>query len=146
MQKKLIESISEGDSMEFINSLMDYIDANIDMGMNGSEPVKVKMPMLNEKNSVAIRLTPSTPTDYIAGFTYEVGFQVLTKNNDQIKAITVLTNIFNALHGKPKVIVGEKFSCITLQCETLPNYVETTDDGFYIYTAIFNAEIDILGG
>lgn len=128
--------------MEFLNDLMDYIDNNIDMG----EGITIKMPLLDEKDSVAIRLLPSEPIDYIVGSTFNKSFQILTKYTNQLKAIQVLEDITTAIHRKTNVINGDSYKVISMECSTLPNWVETTDDGYYIYTALFNAELEYLGG
>lgn len=128
--------------MKFLDAVMDYMDSNIDLGQNGVNNVKVIMPHLGDGNSVAIRLTPSAPTDYIAGFIYEVGFQVLVKNDDQIEAINIATDIFMELHHRKSQLKGDDFRCISITCTTLPNWVETTEDGEYVYTALFRAEIE----
>lgn len=128
--------------MEFLDRIMDYLDNQIDLGRNGTKDVFVTMPHLGDGNSVALRLTPSAPTDYIAGFIYEVGFQVLVKNSNQIKAIDIATDIFMELHNGKSKITGDSFRCISITCTTAPNWVETTEDGYYIYTALFKAEIE----
>ena len=128
--------------MNFLDAVMDYMDNQIDLGKNETQDVFATMPHLGEENSVAVRLIPSAPIDYIAGFIYEVGFQVLVKNKNQIKAITVATDIFTDLHHGQAQIAGEGFRCISVACTTLPNWVETTEDGYHIYTALFKAEIE----
>lgn len=124
--------------MEFLDDLMDYIDNNIDMG----EGITIKMPLLDENDSVAIRLLPSELNDYIVGSTFNKSFQLLTKYKDQRKAIQVLEDITAAFHGKANIIHGDSYEVVSMECTTSTNWVETTDEGFYIYTALFNAEIE----
>ena len=129
--------------MEFLDAVMDYFDAHIDMGSNQKKAVKVQSPSLGSGNSVAIRSTPSAPIDYIQNYNKESNFQVLVKQKDQLQAQQILDEIVDRLHMKNNAIQGQGFRCILLRCYTLPNWVETTEDGYYIYTALFNAEIEI---
>lgn len=107
----------------------------------------VKSPSLvTGKNSIAVRTTATAPTEYMAGFTYPVGIQVLTQFADKNEPISLNAcyAIVDALNGKQGVLPTNKYKCISARCTTLPRYVETDSQGRHVYTALFTFEIEIL--
>lgn len=98
------------------------------------------------QNSIAARTTPTAPTEYIAGFTYPIGVQVLTQFSDK-QAPTSLNAcyaIVDALNSKESVLPITTYKCISARCTTLPQYVETDSQGRHVYTALLTFEIEII--
>lgn len=108
---------------------------------------EIKSPSLVAgQNSVAVRTTPTAPTEYIAGFNYPIGIQVLTQFADS-KVPTSLNAcyaIVDALNGEEDVLPIATYKCISARCTTLPQYVETDNQGRHVYTALFVFEIEII--
>lgn len=119
---------------------MDYLETNV--GLNAP----IVNGLLGKGSSVAIRLTPgSINTRFIQGFNANVNFQILVQDKNHIKTVKVVEDIFRALEGLSKndlVSSDNSFKLVSLKCTTLPNFVEKTEKGLFVYTALFSAEIE----
>lgn len=107
----------------------------------------IKSPSLvTGQNSIAVRTTATAPTEYMAGFTYPVGIQVLTQFTDKNTptSLNACYAIVGALNGKQEFLPTNKYKCISVHCTTLPRYVETDSQGRHVYTALFTFEIEVL--
>ena len=126
--------------MDLLDRVMEYLEANVSLN------APIVPGLLGEGSSIAIRLTPgSINTRFITGFNADVGFQILVQDKNHLKCVKVTEDIFRALDGlsrKDLVSQDDSFKLVHLTCSTLPNFVEKTNQGLYIYTAIFNAEIE----
>jgi Bacteriophage minor capsid protein len=99
---------------------------------------------------VAIRETPSSVANRYLNTdkTINFQFQILVKNPSIIKAREIINDIFNKLDGLPQSVITSadgSFFMSKCECTTLPNWVEMNEKNEHIYTAIFNAELE-LGG
>lgn len=126
--------------MDLLDRVMDYLEVNVTLN------APIVPGSLGNGSSVAIRLTPgSVNTRFIAGFNADVGFQILVQDSKHLKCVGVTEDIFRALEGLSKddlVSHDDSFRLVSLKCTTLPNFVEQTETGLYVYTALFNAEIE----
>ena len=125
--------------MNLLNAVSDYLETNVQLN------ARIVGPLLERGSSVAIRLTPSSENvRYIEGFNYNVGFQILVQDSSNVKAMLVMEDIFRALHGinKEHLASDGSFTLIDLRCTTRPNFVEKDSSGVFVYTALFQAEIE----
>lgn len=128
--------------MDFLDRLMDFIEEHVVLN------AALKSGRLDEEvSAISIIPTPSAIDGRYMdkGKTYEYSFQVLVKDPDQEKVRKVLYEITSLLDGlSNSAIKSEDGSYIFVKCEAyvLPHYVETTDHGNYIYTAMFTAELE----
>lgn len=125
----------------FIDSVIAYVNSPVVV----HDPIKVGVLDIDEEG-VAIRLIPGPAGErHFEGHTDVVHFQVYTKNRNQLEAIDKITTITNKLtyvnRGRIATI-GGAFTILTCDVYTSPNFVEKTDNNEYIYTALFQAEIE----
>ncbi|XQY90643.1 minor capsid protein [Metabacillus sp. HB246100] len=128
--------------MDIIEQISRFIANNVELNAKITSPILAKDP-----SSIAIRETPSSVANrYLStDKTLAFQFQILVKDSSVITVRKVLNSIFevlDGLNGKPIISGDESFIFSSCECTTLPNYVETTDHGEVIYTAIFNALIE----
>lgn len=91
-------------------------------------------------SSVALRTTPTAPGErYLTGSNEAINFQVLVKDKAQDKVMQTFDTIVSLLDGK--VIPGAS-RLISCHLYTTPNFVQKTDTNEFIYTALFQAEIE----
>ena len=126
-------------------AFLDSIIAHLNAPTVIHEPIKVGMLDIDEEG-IAIRLIPSSPGErYVDGRSDMLQFQVYTKFQDQLEAISKMTEITNKLtyvnRGAIDTVGGD-FTILTCDVYTSPNFVEKTDNMEYIYTALFQSEIE----
>lgn len=126
--------------MDFLDRVIDYIEANVSL----YAPMRVGI--LSDDDSIAIRPTPSTPPEgYLIGDrARNFPFQVLTQHSQANISYQTLEAITEALDGlRNEAITSSDGSFVFVKCEvyTGPNFVEVTSRGKHIYTAIFQAEL-----
>ena|SRR5690554_3991436 len=128
--------------MDFLIRAKEFIESNLDLYSN------VALGLLLDGDSIAIRPTPSTPPlrylEKSKVTTYQ--FQILTKHQVGYTAYQELEKINDLLDGLENgAITSSDSSFILNKCEvyTSPNFVEKTEGGEQIYTAIYQAELYI---
>ena len=123
--------------MNFLDKLVDHIESSLTM----YSPIRVGM--LGTGNSIAIRPTPgSMPSGYLNGGRLRpFSFQVLTQHSDPQTAYYTLEEIADLLDATDASISGEGYVMVRCELYTAPNFVEVTDQGLHIYTALFEAEL-----
>ncbi|MBO1515604.1 minor capsid protein [Metabacillus bambusae] len=131
--------------MDIVAQITTYLKNNANL--NG---LPVVSPLLGSGNSIAIRETPSSvESRYLnADKTINFQFQILVKHDGAMQVRNIINDIFNILDGLSQGVITSangSFFMSSCECTTLPNFVEQTDQDFYVYTAIFNAELE-LGG
>ncbi|WP_161491008.1 minor capsid protein [Anoxybacillus sp. UARK-01] len=128
--------------MDFLARVKDYLAANIELNAPITTPI-----LSVDSSSIAIRQTPSSINSrYVEGKITNFSFQVLVKDTSHVKAYNTIQAVFKALDGLPKGSITSydgSFSFIKCECTTLPNFVEKTDKNEYIYTAIFQSELEV---
>jgi hypothetical protein len=128
--------------LDFLARVKDYLAANVELNAPITTPI-----LSADSSSIAIRQTPSSMNSrYVEGKISNFSFQVLVKDTSHVKAYNTIQAIFMALDGLPKgsiVSNDGSFSFVKCECTTFPNFVEKNDKNEYIYTAIFNAELEI---
>ncbi|MFB4164804.1 minor capsid protein [Alteribacillus sp. JSM 102045] len=127
--------------MDFLAQMKSYIEDSVQLYKT---PLSVSM--LKDGNDIAIRTAPGSAADrYVSGQkTHSFQFQILTRHETDKTAYDALQDITNEIDGLTNgTITSCNGSFIFNQCEvyTLPNFVEETDHGESIYTAMFRAEI-----
>lgn len=128
--------------MDFLDRLMDFIEEHVTLN------AELKSGKLDEEeHAITIMPTPSSMGARFMdkGKTHEYSFQVLAKDPDQVAVRRILYEITSLLDGlSNSAIKSENDSYIFVKSEVyvLPHYVETTDQGNYIYTAMFTAELE----
>lgn len=131
--------------MDIIAQITAYLKNNVTL--NG---LPIVSPLLNEGNSVAIRETPSSIANrYMnAEKTFNFQFQILVKHDKIITLRNLINEIFMKLDGLPSGAISStngSFFISKCECYTSPSFVEITETNHVIYTAIFNAELEIGG-
>jgi len=123
--------------MNFLGKLVDHIESSLTL----YSPIRVGM--LGAGNSIAIRPTPgSMPSGYLNGDRLRpFSFQVLTQHADPQVAYYALEDIADLLDATDVDISGEGYVMVRCELYTAPNFVEVTERGFHIYTALFEAEL-----
>lgn len=119
--------------------IIDYIEANVQLN------AIVQKGVLNERESaVSVRPTPSSMVSrYVKGKTFEYAFQVTVKDRDVGVAEQVINDITDVLDGLGnEAITIDRYKLIRCEVSTFPNFVEKTNHGEYVYTAIFVAELE----
>ena len=126
--------------MDLLDRVMDYLESNVNLNAS------ITPALLGSGSSIALRLTPgSINTRFIEGFNADIGFQILAQDANHLRCIGVIEDIFRALEGLSKndlVSQNNSFKLVSLKCTTLPNFVEKTEKGLFVYTALFSAEIE----
>lgn len=131
--------------MDFIKQISSFITSNLALNAPIVSPV-----LKSDPSSIAIRETPSSVGNrYLnESKTLEFQFQILVKDPNVITARNTINSIFMLLDGLSKGAVTSSdgsFFMSKCECYTLPNWVETNEQNEHIYTAIFNAQLE-LGG
>lgn len=123
--------------MNFLDKLVDHIESSLTL----YSPIRVGM--LGTGNSIAIRPTPgSMPSGYLNGDRLRpFSFQVLTQHTDPQVAYYTLEEITDLLDAMDVAIQGDGYTMVSCAVYTSPNFVEVTDQGLHIYTALFEAEL-----
>ena len=127
--------------MDFLEQVKSYIENNVTLYKT---PLSVSM--LQPGNDIAIRSTPGSPSDrYVTGNkTHSFQFQILTKHKTDKTAYDAIQTITDELDSLTNgAIISGDGSFILNKCEvyTLPNFIEQTEHGESIYSAMFQAEI-----
>lgn len=127
--------------MDFLNKLMDFIEDELFLDV----PV-LPGKLEEESQAIAIRPTPAgVDSRYLdKDKTHEFSFQVLSKDPNHMKALKVLYDITGLLDGLSNGAIKSadgSFSFVKCEAYVFPNYVETTEHGETIYTALFTAEL-----
>lgn len=126
--------------MDFLDRLIDfieehvYLDRHIRVGVLGSD-----------KNSISIRPSPSQNTDrYGDGVAYEFNFQITMKGEmpHTLNKMYEITTLLDGLSHSDITSSNDSFKLIRCEVSTRPNWVEETDRGNHMYTALFNAELE----
>lgn len=116
-----------------MDQLIDYIESNLSLF------VPIRVGMLGTGRSIALRPTPGTaPEGYLNGDRLRhFSFQVLVQHDDPKTAYDTIEAIADLLDAAELPVNG------AIKCEiyTPPNFVEVTEQGFHVYTALFEAEI-----
>lgn len=131
--------------LDFIDSVIDYINQPLVV----YDPIEVGGLDIKE-TGVALKVIPSGNGErYFQGRTDLVNFQVLTKFPSQREAANKISQIAEKLTqvGKGQIPVNSG-AFLILHCDvyTAPNEVEKTAKNEYIWTALFTAEIEKIGG
>jgi len=123
--------------MNFLDKLVDHIESSMTL----YSPIRVGM--LGAGNSIAIRPTPgSMPSGYLNGERLRpYSFQVLAQHTDPQTAYHTLEQIADLLDATDAGISGDGYVMVRCELYTAPNFVEITDQGLHIYTALFEAEL-----
>lgn len=127
--------------MDFLEQVKSYIENNVTLYKT---PLSVSM--LQPGNDIAIRSTPGSPSDrYVTGNkTHSFQFQILTRHETDKTAFDAIQNITQVLDGLTNGAISSSNGSFTFnKCEvyTLPNFIEETEHGESIYSAMFQAEI-----
>src|SRR5690554_7402385 len=123
--------------MNFLDKLVDHVESSLTL----YTPIGVGM--LGAGNSNAIRPTPGSMTSgYLNGRRLRpYSFQVLTQHTDPQIAYYTLEEIADLLGDTDASISGGGYVMVRCELYTAPNFVEVTDQGLHIYTALFEAEL-----
>lgn len=133
--------VEAGNPMDFLDRLLDFIEDHIDL----EKPITVGK-LGTKSGSISLRQTPAANIDRYADGdeTFEYSFQITMKDKDQIKVINKLNEITKLLNGlSNSAIPSEDGSFVFVKCEVnvRPNWVEETERGNHMYTALFTAEL-----
>lgn len=122
-----------------IDRLIDYIEDNVTL----NAPLRSGV-LSEEESAVSIRPTPSSiATRYSIGKVFEFAFQITVKDTDDRVARGVINRITEAMDGLGnEAITFDHQKLIRCEVSTSPNFIEKTERGEYIYTAIFVAELE----
>lgn len=131
--------------MDIIAQISKYLTNNVTLNAPITSPV-----LKSDNSSVAIRETPSSVSNRYMNTskTFDFQFQILVKDLSVIKARNTINSIFLKLDGLPRGAITSadgSFLMTKCECTTSPNWVEETEHNEHIFTAIFNAELE-LGG
>ncbi|BBW97226.1 minor capsid protein [Geobacillus icigianus] len=124
--------------MELVDKLIDTIEQRVTLNAPITSGILPKAP-----KAVCFRLIPSNLREAHLddGRVYQLSFQILVKDSDQVAAMTTIENITNTLdHLTTADITLTDGQFVKCEVYTLPNFVEKTEHDEYIYTALFNAE------
>lgn len=128
--------------MDFIFKLVEYLPTKVTL----NAPLTVGL-LTDKASSISIRQTPSSPNSrYLSRDKIEIfSFQISVKDTDHKKAINTIQSIADSLDAlESDAIKSNDGSFHFIDCVTYvsPNFVEKTDHNEYIYTALFNAQIE----
>mgnify|MGYP001949236914 CR=1 FL=1 len=123
--------------MNFLDKLVDHIESSMTL----YSPIRVGT--LGTGNSIAIRPTTGTmPSGYLNGERLRpYSFQVLAQHTNPQVAYYTLEEIADLLDAADADISGDGYVMVRCELYTAPNFVEVTEQGFHIYTALFEAEL-----
>jgi len=127
--------------MDFLPRLKNYIVNHVNL----NAPIEAGLLSKNSK-SVAVRETPGqVPDRYMdKGKIYQYNFQVLVKDPNYMTASNVCNSIFQTIDGlPPNSIMSEDGSFLFITCRTYvtPNFVNEDEHHSYIFSAIFEAQL-----
>lgn len=130
--------------MDFLDGVKKYIENNLVLFVDF-----LQVGLLSDGNSIAIRPTPGTPpVRYLEGskvVTYT--FQILVAHSDTKTAHDTTEAVLGALDGLAKgAIIGVGFEFIKCEVYTSTNFVEKRTGGEMVFTALFQAELEIKEG
>jgi hypothetical protein len=131
--------------VDLLQRLIDKITTNIAL------PAPIQVGVLSTQSpAICIRQTPSYPsTKYLdKGNTYHFAFQILIKDHNQQQAVFTLQDItffLDTLENGAIVSGNGSFSFVSCNVYTMPNFVQKTEHDEYVYTALFQAEIERRG-
>lgn len=121
-----------------INEVIDIVLDYLEQEMNLFTVFSVDS-LGDDENALAIRSTPSSPGSRFLNNSRDdvVAFQILVKNTNQLTAIKTINDISAELESlnKDKLLMENFIDC---RVYTYPTFVEKTERGSYIYTALFN--------
>lgn len=93
-----------------------------------------------ERSAITIRPIVGRPGErYIEGRSEGVAFQILVKQPSQENAIKTIVDIARACEDLDRTVYENLISC---SIYVTPNFVEETSTKEYIYTALFQAELE----
>lgn len=123
---------------EFIDNLVHYVNT-----LNLFAPIKVGSLDIASK-ALTVRVTPGPmDTRYLDGSREQIiNFQILCKSPSQTECILTMDKLQESLELSSGDLTGSAFELI--RCGTYVSYslVEQITTGEYIYTALFEAEIE----
>lgn len=113
--------------------------------MNSRFPIAVDM-LLKDKDSIALRVAPSTPAASVyIGENRNAQIQILVKSTDQKQAmqrIEELVELYKDLQRKPHLTYNNKYKITSANVYTEPSFVSMSEERFYVYTAILQFEME----
>ncbi|PEV02211.1 minor capsid protein [Bacillus thuringiensis] len=128
--------------MDFIFRLVEFLPTKVTL----NAPLSVGL-LTDKASSISIRQTPSSTNNrYLNKDKIELfSFQISVKDTDHKKTINTIQSIADVLDDlESDDIKSNDDSFYFIDCSTYvsPNFVEKTDHNEYIYTALFNAELE----
>lgn len=130
--------------VDFLEAVKAYINKPLPV----NAPIKFGGLDITE-TGVAIRIIPSGAGErYFEGRTDLVNFQILVKLKGQAETINKISVIAGKLTQVERGEIpfpGGQYEILSCDVYTPPNEVERTKEG-YIWTALFSAEIEKIGG
>ena len=130
--------------MDFLNSVKVYLENELNLFAS-----VIQVGNLLDDNSIAIRPVPSGPVSLKlnGSKTRTYQFQILTKHSNTRMAYDDLEKINDLLDQNKAVTSSDgSFNLINIETYTSPNWVERTDKGQHIFTALYQAELYIKEG
>lgn len=121
---------------QFIESLIEHLKSNVTLYTSISP-----QGLSGNSESISITLMPSARGEQFQDKSRirNRTFQILTKSEDNLKALNAIDAICEALDDKSFVITGWKL--VSCEVYSEPSWLEKTERNEYIYTAAFAAEI-----
>lgn len=131
--------------LDFTDAVLDYLERLVVL----PSPFKMGGLDINE-TGVSFRVIPSGNGErYFQGRTDLVNFQILTKFKDQRQAMALISEIAEHLTQVERdqiPVPVNTFRFVSCDIYTAPTEVEKTANYEYIWTALFTAEIEKIGG
>lgn len=122
---------------EFLNKLRQKTEQQLNL-FSSISPM-----MLGDKESIAIRPTPSSNDTWQLdrAYTYNFSLQLLVKHQNWVIAWETISAINQFWNGATKDDLNIPELTI-LETTTNPNWVEKDNHNYHIFTALFNAELE----
>jgi hypothetical protein len=127
--------------LSFIDDIVNHLELNLELFTT------FKIDILSEEeNALTIRRYQSAPSQrfFDTSRDDEIGFQILSRNMDQLLAVSTLDRLMDYLERLTNVdMQSSDGSYQFLDCKTYvyPILVEKTDKGGYLYQSMFKATI-----
>lgn len=126
--------------MDLLDVTMTYLENKI------PDIPKMVMGKLGNGSCSSIRNTPSNVNtrNMNKEYTTDIAFQILIQDKSKLKGMNWINKVFKELEGlsgDDLVSPTDSFKLINLQCTTVPNFVDTNEQGESQWTALFSAEI-----
>lgn len=132
-------------NIDFLQRLKDHMEGLL------YTPPTVSIGLYNESgNSVAIRPSPANINErhMNKGKIYPFNVQILVHNRENDVAYSTIEKLFNEYDNISNGAITSSdgsFDLISVNFTTTPNFVQKSSYG-YLWTAIFQAELYIIGG